>query len=53
MDLQIGKIYQMTRNKKTEKLFYFKGKISNKHINIKLCNEKENSDFTIAISVII
>ena len=43
----------MTRNEKIVKSLYFKGLINNKHINIKLCNEKENSDFTIAISVII
>ena len=43
----------MTRNNKIEKLLHFKGKISNNHINIKLCDEKENSDFTIVISIII
>ena len=49
----MAKLYQMTRNNKIEKLLYFKGKISNNHINIKLLDEKENSDFTIVISIII
>ena len=35
----------MTRNEKIVKLLYFKGVINNKHINIKLCDEKKNSDF--------
>lgn len=43
----------MTRNNKIVKLLCFKGEISNKHINIRLCDEKENSDFTIVISIII
>ena len=43
----------MTRDNKIEKLLYFKGKISNKHINIKLCDEKKNSGFAIVISIII
>ncbi len=49
----MAKLYQMTRNEKMVKSFYFKGKISNKHINIKIMEEKEmNSDFVIAISII-
>ena len=42
----------MTRNEKIVKLLYFKGVINNKHINIKLCDEK-NSGFAIVISIII
>ena len=40
----------MTRNEKIVKLLYFKGVINNKHINIKLCDEKKNSGFAIVIS---
>ena len=43
----------MTRNEKIVKLLYFKGLINNKHINIKLCDEKKNSGFAIVISIII
>ena len=50
---KLDKLYQMTRNNKIVELLYFKGEISNKHINIKLCDEKENSDFTIVIFIII
>jgi len=37
----------MTRNEKIVKLLHFKGVINNKHINIKLCDEKKDSSFTI------
>ena len=37
----MAKLYQMTRDEKIVKLLYFKGVINNKHINIKLCDEKE------------
>ena len=41
----------MTRSSKIIELLYFKGVISNKHVNIKLCDEK--SGFAIVIPIII
>lgn len=43
----------MTRDEKIVKSLYFKIKISNKHI-VKIIEEKEiNSDFIIAISILV
>ena len=43
----------MTRNEKTIKLLYFKGKFGNKHIMLNKLKSKENDDnFTIIVSII-